>query len=105
MLVAVAERLTGVLRPGDMLARLSGDDFVIHCQDLDGPSQADAIVARADAAPVDCGWRVSGRQPRRASRQRARCGSSELGGGGGEDAAGDGFPSGGQAAERDAASA
>lgn len=37
------------------LARLSVDDFVIHCEDLDGPSQADAIAARADAAPVNCG--------------------------------------------------
>ena len=50
LLVAVAERLTGVLRPGDTLARLSGDEFVILCEDLDDPSQADAIVARVDAA-------------------------------------------------------
>jgi diguanylate cyclase (GGDEF)-like protein len=49
LLVAVAERLTGVLRPGDTLARLSGDEFVILCEDLDGPSQADAIVGRVDA--------------------------------------------------------
>jgi diguanylate cyclase (GGDEF)-like protein len=46
LLVAVAKRLTGVLRPGDSLARLSGDEFVILCEDLDDPSQADAIAVR-----------------------------------------------------------
>ena len=35
LLVAVAERLTNLLRPGDTLARLSGDEFVILCDDLD----------------------------------------------------------------------
>jgi diguanylate cyclase (GGDEF)-like protein len=50
LLVAVADRLTGVLRPGDSLARLSGDEFVVLCEDLDGPSQADAIADRVDAA-------------------------------------------------------
>ena len=46
LLIAVSDRLTGVLRPGDSLARLSGDEFVILCEDLDGSSQADAIAAR-----------------------------------------------------------
>jgi diguanylate cyclase (GGDEF)-like protein len=46
LLVAVVERLTRVLRTSDTLARLSGDEFLILCEDLDGPSQADAIVAR-----------------------------------------------------------
>jgi diguanylate cyclase (GGDEF)-like protein len=50
LLVAVAERLIGVLRPGDSLARLSGDEFVVICEDLDHPAQADAIAARFDAA-------------------------------------------------------
>jgi diguanylate cyclase (GGDEF)-like protein len=50
LLVGVAKRLTGVLRPGDTLARLSGDEFVILCEDLADPSQADAIVSRVDAA-------------------------------------------------------
>jgi len=48
LLVAVAERLAGVLRPGDSLARLSGDEFVILCEDLDDPSEADAIALRFD---------------------------------------------------------
>jgi diguanylate cyclase (GGDEF)-like protein len=50
LLVAVAERLTGVLRPGDSLARLSGDEFVILCEDLDDPAQADVIAVRFDKA-------------------------------------------------------
>ena len=52
LLVAVGERLTRVLRPGDTLARLYGDEFVILCEDLDDQSQADAIAARADAALI-----------------------------------------------------
>ena len=49
LLVAVARRLTGVLRPGDTLARLYGDEFVILCEDLDDTSQADTIAARVEA--------------------------------------------------------
>jgi diguanylate cyclase (GGDEF)-like protein len=55
LLVAVAQRLTAVLRPGDTLARLSGDEFVILCEDLDEPAQVDAIAGRmgtAVAAPM-----------------------------------------------------
>jgi diguanylate cyclase (GGDEF)-like protein len=50
LLVAVGERLTGALRPGDSLARLSGDEFVIVCEELDDASQADGIAVRFDAA-------------------------------------------------------
>jgi diguanylate cyclase (GGDEF)-like protein len=49
LLGAVGERLTAVLRPGDTLARLYGDEFVILCEDLDHPSQINAIAARVDA--------------------------------------------------------
>ena len=49
LLVAVAERMTGVLRPGDSLARLSGDEFAVLCEDLDDHSQAEAIALRFDA--------------------------------------------------------
>ena len=56
LLVAVAQRLTAVLRPGDTLARMSGDEFVIFCEDLDSAAQVDMIAARlgaAIAAPFD----------------------------------------------------
>jgi diguanylate cyclase (GGDEF)-like protein len=46
LLVAIAQRLTAHLRPGDTLARLSGDEFVILCEDLKGSSEVDAIAAR-----------------------------------------------------------
>jgi diguanylate cyclase (GGDEF)-like protein len=46
LLVAVANRLTSLLRPGDTLARMSGDEFVILCEDLEHESQAEAIAAR-----------------------------------------------------------
>jgi len=46
LLVALAQRLTRCLRPGDSLSRLSGDEFVVLCEDLDDPSRADPIAAR-----------------------------------------------------------
>ena len=49
LLVAVAKRLTGVLRAGDSLGRLSGDEFVLLCEDLADPSEADPIAVRLDA--------------------------------------------------------
>ena len=49
LLVAVAKRLTGVLRPGDSLARLSGDEFVVLCEDLADQSAANPIAVRLNA--------------------------------------------------------
>jgi diguanylate cyclase (GGDEF)-like protein len=50
LLVAVAQRVLGALRPGDTFARMSGDEFVILCEDLEDPARADAIAVRVDAA-------------------------------------------------------
>ncbi len=50
LLVAVAQRIGAVLRPGDTLARLSGDEFVILCEDLDTPGEVDAIAGRIHSA-------------------------------------------------------
>jgi diguanylate cyclase (GGDEF)-like protein len=50
LLVGIAKRLLRVLRPGDTLARLSGDEFVILCEDLDMESQVEAIAARVNSA-------------------------------------------------------
>jgi len=52
LLVAVAERMSAVLRPGDTLARLSGDEFVILCEELDDASSAEIIAGRLGAALV-----------------------------------------------------
>lgn len=50
LLIAVAERLGDLLRPSDVLGRLSGDEFVIVCEDLEHPSQVDAIGERISSA-------------------------------------------------------
>src|ERR1700722_9558796 len=50
LLVAVARRLSATLRAGDTLARLSGDEFVILCEDLDGAAHVDVIASRIEAA-------------------------------------------------------
>jgi diguanylate cyclase (GGDEF)-like protein len=50
LLVAVAKRLGRLLRPGDTLGRLHGDEFVILCEDLDHASEADIILTRIDEA-------------------------------------------------------
>jgi diguanylate cyclase (GGDEF)-like protein len=49
LLVAVADRLTQLLRPGDSVARLSGDEFVILCEDIVGSASVDALAIRLDA--------------------------------------------------------
>jgi diguanylate cyclase (GGDEF)-like protein len=46
LLKVVASRLNGVLRPGDTLARLSGDEFVVLCEDLADQPQAEAVARR-----------------------------------------------------------
>src|SRR3954452_20985503 len=46
LLVQVAERLASVVRPGDTLARFAGDEFVLLCEDLATPEDAERIVLR-----------------------------------------------------------
>ncbi len=48
LLVAIAERLSHLVRPGDTLARLSGDEFVILCEDLQNPVDIEGLAARID---------------------------------------------------------
>jgi diguanylate cyclase (GGDEF)-like protein len=50
VLQAVAERLGRLLRPDDTLARLSGDEFAIICEDLEDPSQIEPLGTRIDGA-------------------------------------------------------
>jgi len=50
LLVAVARRLTELLRPGDTLARLSGDEFVLLCEDLGRPEDLAGIADRIQQA-------------------------------------------------------
>ncbi|MEJ7647585.1 MAG: EAL domain-containing protein [Nakamurella sp.] len=46
LLIAAASRLAELIRPGDTLGRLSGDEFVILCEDLDNFDHASAIAGR-----------------------------------------------------------
>ena len=54
LLVEVAQRLQGILRGGDAVARLSGDEFVLILRHIEGPRQLHAALQRvllALAAP------------------------------------------------------
>jgi diguanylate cyclase (GGDEF)-like protein len=50
LLVAIASRLSELLRPGDTLARMSGDEFVILCEDLDDAAVVENLAARVNSS-------------------------------------------------------
>jgi diguanylate cyclase (GGDEF)-like protein len=50
LIVAVAQRLSSLVRPGDTLARVSGDEFVFLCEDLHGPDDVEVLASRIDTA-------------------------------------------------------
>jgi diguanylate cyclase len=59
LLIAVAERLSNVLRAGDTAARFGGDEFVILCEDISGERQAINIAGRI-AAELDAPFVIDG---------------------------------------------
>jgi diguanylate cyclase (GGDEF)-like protein len=50
LLRAVAHRLSGLVRPGDTLARFSGDEFVFLCEDLKSEADAEVLAGRIGEA-------------------------------------------------------
>ena len=50
LLVSVAARLLECVRDTDTCARIGGDEFVLVCEDLDGPQDAAPMVRRVSAA-------------------------------------------------------
>jgi len=46
LLIDVATRISHVVRPGDTVARLAGDEFVVLCEDLGEPGQAEFVAER-----------------------------------------------------------
>jgi diguanylate cyclase (GGDEF)-like protein len=50
LLIAVAERLTRLVRPGDTLARVSGDEFVFLCEDLKNAADVEILATRIEGA-------------------------------------------------------
>ena len=50
LLVEVADRIRRAVRPSDTLSRTGGDEFVIVCEDLGSPEQAEVIAARVREA-------------------------------------------------------
>ncbi len=53
MLIAIAQRLKAVLREGDTLARIGGDEFVLVLTELDSPADSKAILERLLAAAAE----------------------------------------------------
>ena len=50
VLQALANRLLAAVRPGDLVARFSGDEFVVVVEDIHNPRQAEQIARRIRAA-------------------------------------------------------
>ncbi|HSL58486.1 MAG TPA: EAL domain-containing protein [Acidimicrobiales bacterium] len=63
LLVAVADRLAGVVRPSDTVARLGGDEFGVLCEDIDDDAALLALAHRISEVvghqPVDVGPRLA----------------------------------------------
>lgn len=63
LLVAVAERVVGAVRAGDLVARIGGDEFVVIAEGLDGPADAEALAERVTRA-LDRPFHLAAGSPR-----------------------------------------
>lgn len=53
LVVCVAQRLRNALRPGDVIARFGGDEFVVMCDNLSGVESVSALAERLLAAVAE----------------------------------------------------
>ena len=77
LLIAVAHRLSSTLRPGDTLARVAGDEFLVICEGVSDLEHAEQIAARIHAvleAPfaIEPNSVTDQREHRRCGRRRPR---------------------------------
>jgi diguanylate cyclase (GGDEF)-like protein len=63
LLVEIAGRIRLMIRPEDALARISGDEFTVLCEEIDDESDALAVAARLKTA-VEAPLSIEGRQLR-----------------------------------------
>jgi diguanylate cyclase (GGDEF)-like protein len=53
LLMEVARRLRGLIRPSDVLARFGGDEFLVLCEDLSTEAEAMDIAERLSACEIE----------------------------------------------------
>ncbi len=59
LLCAISRRVRTAVRPGDLIGRFGGDEFVVLCEDVESPESATRVAARI-ATVLEAPFRVGG---------------------------------------------